>query len=141
MITEKDIKTHIADILTDNGFNIVASEVKEGFIKPAVFVSVMPASAKLLTCGGATEEVTDSVELKYITETETEEECIDAANLFKRIFLYNTFDIAGRHITINEIEFDTEDSVLYAYFDITFIQPVETDEEYEAIEVLQMEGV
>ena len=140
MITEKDIKTRISEILTDNGFNAVASEVKEGFRKPAVFVSVMPASARLLTCGGATEEITDSVELKYITETETDEECIDAANKFKRIFLYNTFDIDDRHITVSEIEFDVENSVLYTYFEITFIRIVETDEEYEAMEALMIGG-
>ena len=49
MITEKDIKTRIAEILTDNGFNVVASEIEEGFDKPAVFVSVFPASAKKLS--------------------------------------------------------------------------------------------
>lgn len=140
MITEKDIKTRISEILTDNGFNAVASEAKEGFRKPAVFVSVMPASARLLTCGGATEEITDSVELKYITETETDEECIDAANKLKRIFLYNTFDIDDRHITVSEIEFDVENSVLYTYFEITFIRIVETDEEYEDIEALMIGG-
>ena len=38
MITEKDIQTRISEILTDAGFNVVASEVEEGFNKPAVFV-------------------------------------------------------------------------------------------------------
>ena len=66
MITEKDIQTRISEILTDAGFNVVASEVEEGFNKPAVFVSVFPADAKLLSCGGASEEVTDSIEIKYI---------------------------------------------------------------------------
>ena len=39
MITEKDIQTRTAEILADAGFNVVASEVDEGFLKPAVFVS------------------------------------------------------------------------------------------------------
>ena len=73
MITEKDIQTRISEILTDAGFNVVASEVEEGFNKPAVFVSVFPADAKLLSCGGAGEEVTDSIEIKYISALETVE--------------------------------------------------------------------
>ena len=39
MITEKDIQTRTAEILANAGFNVVASEVDEGFFKPAVFVS------------------------------------------------------------------------------------------------------
>ena len=42
MITEKDIQKRLAEILTGNGFNVVASEVDEGFDKPAVFVTVYP---------------------------------------------------------------------------------------------------
>ena len=40
MITEKDIQTRVAKILTDNGFNVVAGEGIEGFEIPAVFVEV-----------------------------------------------------------------------------------------------------
>ena len=39
MITEKDIQTRTAEILMNAGFNVVASEVDEGFLKPAVFFS------------------------------------------------------------------------------------------------------
>ena len=45
MITEKDIQTRTAEILADAGFNVVASEVDEGFLKPAVFVSAYPSDA------------------------------------------------------------------------------------------------
>jgi hypothetical protein len=47
----------------------------------------------------------------------------------------------GRHITIEEIEFEVEKTVLYVYFDLSFIQAVDTDEEYEQMENLNMEGV
>ena len=43
MITEKDIQTRTAEILANAGFNVVASEVDEGFFKPAVFVSAYPS--------------------------------------------------------------------------------------------------
>ena len=140
MITEKDIQTRIAEILTEAGFNVVASEVEEGFHKPAVFVSVYPASAVKLTCGGATEEKTDTVEIKYIPALETVEDCVYAADIMKRLFFYRSFDIQDRHLTIQEIEFEVEKNVLYVYFDLSFIQPVESEEEYEPIENLELGG-
>ena len=140
MITEKDIQSRLAEILSDAGFNVVASEVKEGFSKPAVFISVLPSSATLQACGGATEEVTDSVELKYISALETDEDCIDAAWRFKKLFLYQPFDIADRHITIQTIEFDIENSVLYVYFDIEFTQAVDRGIEYDDMSELILTG-
>lgn len=140
MITEKDIQSRLAEILSDAGFNVVASEVKEGFSKPAVFISVLPSSATLQTCGGATEEVTDSVEIKYISALETDEDCIDAAWRFKKLFLYQPFDIADRHITIQTIEFDIENSVLYVYFDIEFTQAVDRGIEYDDMSELILTG-
>ena len=47
MITEKDIQTRTAEILMNAGFNVVASEVDEGFLKPAVFVSAYPSDVQL----------------------------------------------------------------------------------------------
>lgn len=140
MITEKDIQSRLAEILSDAGFNVVASEIKEGFSKPAVFISVVPSSATLQTCGGATEEVTDSVEIKYISALETDEDCIDTARRFKELFLYQPFDIADRHITIQTIEFDIENSVLYVYFDIEFTQAVDRGIEYDDMSELILTG-
>lgn len=138
MITEKDIQTRISDILTDSGFNVVAGEVQEGFDKPAVFVSVVPASVKLQACGGATEEVTDTIEIKYISALETIEDCISTSQRFKELFLYQLFRIQGRSITVSEIEFDIEKEVLYTYFDITFIQAAPSREEYDEISDLEI---
>lgn len=140
MLTEKDIQTRIAEVLTESGFHVVASEVEEGFRKPAVFISVFPAGAKLLTCGGATEEVTDSVEIKYISAEETIEDCVTAADKLKRIFLYQPFCIADRKITIQEIEFEVEKTVLYVYFDLSFIQAVDRNESYEGMSELVIRG-
>ena len=62
MINEKDIQTRVAELLMENGFNVVASEKEEGFQKPAVFVNVYPATVTLE--GAAMEHVTDTVEIK-----------------------------------------------------------------------------
>lgn len=140
MIAEKDIQTRAAEILTDAGFNVVASEIDEGFDKPAVFVSAYPSNTQPQCCGGATEEITVSVELKYISALETVEDCIDAYSRIKELFLYPTFDIADRHLTVQEMEFEIEKAALYVYFDITFIQAVEKNEEYEDMSELVIRG-
>ena len=42
--TEKDIETAIAGLLNKSGFNVTASELKEGFPKPTFFIDVFPLS-------------------------------------------------------------------------------------------------
>ena len=101
---------------------------------------VYPSTAVKLTCGGATEEVTDTVEIKYISALETDEDCIEAAMKLKQLFFYHTFDVKDRRLTIQEINFEIEKSTLYTYFDLTFIQDVEPDEEFEPMEVFELRG-
>lgn len=139
MITEKDIQSRIAELLNGKGFNTVASEVEEGFKKPAVFINVYPASITLE--GAAMEHVVDTVEIKYIPAVETVEECADIAQRFRRIFMYKPFDIADRRLTIQSIEFEIEKCTLYTYFELDYYQETPNDEEYEPIETLEMEGV
>lgn len=127
MINEKEIQTRVAELLTENGFNVVASEKEEGFQKPTVFVNVYPATVTLE--GAAMEHVTDTVEIKYIPSVETVEECADIAQKMRGIFMYKPFDIKDRHLTIQEIEFDIEKYILYTMFDIDYYQ--ETPSIYE----------
>lgn len=142
MITEKDIESRMSEILTGAGYNVVANEIDEGFQKPAVFVSVYPSSAKLLSCGGSTEEVNNTIEIKYISALETVEDCIEVSHRLKELFLYQPFRIQDRNLTVEEIEFDIEKQVLYVYFDITFIQVVASkQEEYEEISEIQIGGM
>ena len=131
MITEKDIQTRTAEILADAGFNVVASEVDEGFLKPAVFVSAYPSDVQPLCCGGALEELTVSVELKYISALETVEDCIGAYSRIKELFLYPTFD---------EMNFEIEKGAMYVYFDINFIQAVDKTEKYDEMSELVIRG-
>lgn len=127
MINEKEIQTRVAKLLTENGFNVVASEKEEGFQKPTVFVNVYPATVTLE--GAAMEHVTDTVEIKYIPSVETVEECADIAQKMRGIFMYKPFDIKDRHLTIQEIEFDIEKYILYTMFDLDYYQ--ETPSIYE----------
>ena len=123
MIEIKDIQTAVAKQLTSNGFTVTASEVKEGFSKPTCFVDVMPVSITLQN--KFTELVTNSVEITYHPQMETKEEIILVSERLKKLFLYTPLEVCDRFLSVNEIVFDYDKTVLTAYFDIEFLQ--ETD--------------
>ena len=139
MINEKEIQTRVAELLMENGFNVVASEKEEGFQKPAVFVNVYPATVTLE--GAAMEHVTDTVEIKYIPSVETVEECADIAQKMRSIFMYKPFDIKDRHLTIQTIEFDIEKYILYVMFELDYYQETpNVYDDYEEMEELILGG-
>ncbi len=138
-ISEKDIQTQICTILTQNGFSVIASEAQEGFTKPACFVNVYPSSVSLLN--EYMEQMSDTVEIKYIPLVETVEHCAEIAQRIKNIFLYKPFDVKNRHLTIQEMEFDIENQILHTYFNLEYMQETPDTEEYEEISELQIGGL
>lgn len=123
MIEISDIQAAIAKVLTKNKYTVIASEVREGFPKPACFIEVMPVSVEVQN--RFSELVTDSVEISYHPAVETKEELIKVAEEFKKLFLYTPLKVKDRFLSINEISFDTDRSVLLTYFELEFLQ--ETD--------------
>lgn len=131
-----DIQKHIVEILTQNSFNAVASEVKEGFAKPAVFVSVHPIQHERLMCG--MEQVTDSVEIKFFPSVETAAECIKTSDKIIDIFYYSPFRVEGHTFTVESIETNIEDYILTVNFELTYEQPMPDTNEYANIENMDM---
>lgn len=120
MITIKDIQTSISKLLVKNKYVAFASEIKEGFSKPACFVEVMPVSVK--TESKFCELVTLGVEISYHPLTETKEELIANADKMKNIFLYTPIKVDDRYLSVNEISFDSDKSALITYFEIEYLQ-------------------
>lgn len=127
MITIKDIQTAVSGILQKNGYNVVASEVQEGFEKPACFIEVLPVSVTLEN--RFTEIVTNSVEITYHPAIETREDLIETAGNLKRLFLYTPLQVQDRFLSVNEMTFDADKSTLIAYFELEYLQETETTEE------------
>ena len=127
MIEIKDIQTAAAGVLQKNGYSVVASEVQEGFERPACFVEVLPVSVTLEN--RFTELVTVGVEISYHPETETREELITNADKMKHIFLYAPFAVKDRFLSVNEITFDADKSALIAYFELEYLQETQTTDE------------
>lgn len=127
MIEIKDIKTAVAGVLQKNGYSVVASEVQEGFERPACFVEVLPVSVTLEN--RFTELVTVGVEISYHLVLETSEELITNAENIKRIFLYAPLAVKDRFLSVNEITFDANKSTLIAYFELEYLQETQTTDE------------
>ena len=47
MIALQDIQAAVGSVLQQNGYSVIASEVQEGFEKPACFIEVLPVSVTL----------------------------------------------------------------------------------------------
>ena len=120
MITVKDIQAAVSKMLQDNGYTVFATEVKEGFKKPACFVDVLPLSVELQNAN--TELVTDTVEIAYFPAIETREDLINTQDNLKHIFLYNSIAIGDRFLSVNEITFDYDKPALIASFNLEYLQ-------------------
>lgn len=141
MITVKDIHTRVVEILKEQGHLVIATEIQEGFPRPAFFVSALPNTATLQACSGASEEITDTVEIRYYSVNETMEELVDAVQELKELFLYQPLRLNGRAFTVHTLEFDVEDNVLSCTFDLTFTQYIERDDEFTPIEDIYIGGI
>ena len=124
MITIKDIQTAVSKLLTKNKYSVIASEVKEGFQKPACFIEVFPVS--VAAENKFYELVTLGIEISYHPSMETKEELIVNAEKLKNIFLYTPLKVKDRYLSVNEVTFDTDKSALITYFELEFIQETNT---------------
>ena len=120
MITIKDIQTAVSKLLKKNKYSVIAAEIKEGFPKPACFIEILPVS--ITTENQFSELVTVSVEISYYPLCETKEELITNSEKLKNIFLYTPIKVKDRFLPVNEITFDSDKSVLTAYFELEFLQ-------------------
>ena len=72
------------------------------------------------------ELVTLGIEISYHPLMETKEELILNAEKLKNIFLYTPINVKDRFLSVNEITFDSDKSVLIAYFELEFLQETNT---------------
>ena len=124
MITIKDIQTAVSNLLKKNKYSVIASEVKEGFQKPACFIEVFPVS--VAAENKFYELVTLGIEISYHPLMETKEELILNAEKLKNIFLYTPIKVKDRFLSVSEITFDSDKSTLIAYFELEFLQETNT---------------
>ena len=62
-------------------------------------------------------------------------------NKLKYLFLYQPLTVNDRKLTVQTIEFERENYVLYAYFAVSFLQEIPVDDDYENIEEIKLGGI
>lgn len=140
MINLLDIKKAVADMIQRAGGNVIANEVAEGFKKPAYFISPFPASVELQN--EYLEDDSITIQIRYHPKKETEEECILVAQRLKKLFFGNQIQVKDREITVQNMDFETENKVLYVSFTLDFCQETDiTPEEYQEMKILQIGGI
>lgn len=136
-MTQSEIRKRIAEILINNGFNVCASEVDEGFKKPAVFVNVTHSQHIRLMNG--MEDVTEGFAIKYIPAVETAAECVKTADKLLEIFYYSPFCVDGHTFTVESVATEIDEYILSFTFELQYSQIMPYDEDYEEMEHLEME--
>ena len=136
-MTQTEIRTRIAEILAYNGFYVCASEVDEGFKKPAVFVNVTHSQHTRLMNG--MEEVSENFEIKYIPAVETAAECVKTADKLFELFYYSPIDVCGCKLTVESVETETDEYILYFRFGVNYQQIMPYDDDYEEMKDLELE--
>ena len=129
MIKSPDIRRFIAEKMKKSGFNVIASEIQEGYPKPAVFVYVYPAS--ITKSGGYLEDDVYSVNIQYIPKSEIAQGCAEAAEKIRETLMYSTIDIQDRHLTMETIEMVIEDEQLSVSFEIPITQSIDECDDYD----------
>lgn len=138
MINSPDIRKYLAQKLKGEGFTVVASEDREGFSKPVVFLYVYPRKVTLY--GESWEDDIFSVNILFIPKSETAQECAEAAEKIKRCIFSETMNIQNRRLTIESMELDIDDAILNVGFEINVTQLTEYKEDiYENAGILELE--
>ena len=134
MIKSQDIRRFIADKLRNAEFNVISSEIQEGYPKPAVFIYVYPSS---ITKSGGVYSVT----IKYIPKTETVQECAEAAEKIRETLMYSTIDVQDRHLTMETMDMTIEEERLTVMYDVPITQSIDECDDYDNAETIEMRGI
>lgn len=131
-MSEIDIQVELVNKLKECGFFVIASEVDEGFPKPAVFVSVIPTIHERLMCD--CEAVTDTVTITYYPAKETAAECVRVSDKIIDIFYYSPFRVNGHTFTVEKIETNIDEYILTVAFELYYEQQMPFTDEYKNTE-------
>ena len=115
-----DIESAVAERLQSVGHTVTATEVEEGFDKPTFFIDIFQNSVKKEN--SFMELVNVGVELKYIHNKPTREVLVNTADALTVLFTQTALKVKDRFLSVYEITFDTENNVLFAYFELEFMR-------------------
>ena len=139
MIEFLQIKKAIGRVLERNKYKVFASDVQEGFEKPACFV-------ELSDFGTTTENdyITQNnvnFDILYVPQIQTHEHIIITAELLKNLFVDTHLAVGNRQLAINSVSGEIENGNLRVSLEVNYLQEnpnAEYDEQYEKIQELEV---
>lgn len=135
MLSIVDIKKAIVTKLKPFGINIVASDIRSGFKKPAFFVQIMPIGEDVNSDISIN---TLTINIHYFSEEKTDLDNLKMIDKLKKVFI-NKLEINDRTVTISDKRYDIDDNVLQFMFDIRYTEEVyiESIDTYDPIGDMQ----
>lgn len=135
MLSIVDIKKAIVTKLKPFCINIVASDIRSGFKKPAFFVQIMPIGEDVNSDISIN---TLTINIHYFSEEKTDLDNLKMIDKLKKVFI-NKLEINDRTVTISDKRYDIDDNVLQFMFDIRYTEEVyrESIDTYDPIGDMQ----
>jgi len=131
-----DIGTAVAELLKSAGYSVTAASVDEGFARPTFFIDVFQNSVTRIN--PFMEQVSVSVELAYHPDEPASEVQVKMADSLTVLLTREPLRVKDRRLTVEEIQFDTDNAALNCSFDLNFSREPATDQrEYEPMEGLE----
>jgi len=139
MIDTKEIKTEIVAVLEQARHSVIATEVKEGFTKPAFFVDVFKAGSAVQN--RYIKFVSVGVEITYTPVVETHEHLIEIADDMEQLFTNRELEVGDRVLHIDDVSCDIDGNTLSISFELEFHQETGaemTDADLDTIQELEV---
>lgn len=127
MLSLIDLKKAIVEKLKPLKINIIASEIKSGFKKPAFFVQLMPISNNT---GINMQERVITVIINYFSDEKTDIANLKMIDALNNLFT-NCIKVGDRYLTIYEKREEIEGNVLQYKFDFRFTESINKDSDNE----------
>jgi hypothetical protein len=132
MTTLLSIKKAIGEVLEQNGYDVYASEVQEGFQTPACFVELADLSTTVQS--DWIMQVQATFDILYVPSVKTHEHVIIVSDELSRIFANLSLIVGDRNFNIDQTVGQIEDgnirlSLQFSYTD----QPINPIQEPEPI--------
>jgi len=140
MTTLLSIKQAIGEVLEQNGYKVFASEVNEGFSKPACFVELSDFASQVMNNYMAT--ITATFDVLYVPQEQTHEHIIVVADELQRLFCNLSLEVGDRNFNIDSINGDIEEGNIRLSLEFSFAdEPIEPQGKYKEYEVAQNLGL
>ena len=123
MLGYEMIKKGVIGMIKPLGINIIASDMRSGFKKPAFFVQLMPISEDS-DCDISLNILT--INIHYFSDDKTDLDNLKMLTKLRKIFV-NCVEFEDRSLTIYDKRYELDENILQFKFDLKYTEGVEKE--------------